>query len=174
MKITIQYDSAEVAKALNQIAAALGDLAPVLNSIGETLAASAKLRFKQGVGPDGVKWAPNRASTVSRYVASFSGSAHEDGLTLSRKGERLWDSKKPLIGESKALSSDIYADLFGGNELHVGSPMEYAAMQQFGGKKADYPHLWGDIPPRPFLGASEADERLILGELEDYFQASIR
>ncbi|MFK3602796.1 hypothetical protein [Pseudomonas sp. AP19] len=32
----------------------------------------------------------------------------------------------------------------------VGSDKPYAAMMQFGGG-ADFPHLWGDIPARPFL-----------------------
>lgn len=34
--------------------------------------------------------------------------------------------------------------------------MQYAAMQQFGGKKSEFPHLWGDIPARPFLPVDQA------------------
>ena len=33
----------------------------------------------------------------------------------------------------------------------VGSNKPYAAMMHFGGDKSDFPHLWGDIPGRPFL-----------------------
>jgi phage gpG-like protein len=29
--------------------------------------------------------------------------------------------------------------------------MPYAAMQNFGGTKAEFPHLWGDIPARAFF-----------------------
>ena len=29
--------------------------------------------------------------------------------------------------------------------------MVYAAMQQFGGTKQQFPYLWGDIPARPFM-----------------------
>lgn len=174
MKIIIQYDSAEVTRALNEVVRRGGNLSTALDNIGQTLVTSTKLRFGTSTAPDGTPWAPNKPSTISRYVASFSGTITEDRLTLTKKGEKLWDTKKPLIGESKALSTDIYSELFGGNELHVGSPMEYAAMQQFGGKKESYPNLWGDIPARPFLGVSDADERLILGELEDYFADPFR
>jgi phage gpG-like protein len=45
--------------------------------------------------------------------------------------------------------------------------MVYAAMQQFGGTKAEFPHLWGDIPERPFLGVSD-DEKEILEIISDY------
>ena len=33
----------------------------------------------------------------------------------------------------------------------VGSNKPYAAMMHFGGTKAEFPHLWGDIPARPYL-----------------------
>ncbi|MEB0047807.1 MULTISPECIES: phage virion morphogenesis protein [unclassified Pseudomonas] len=33
----------------------------------------------------------------------------------------------------------------------VGSNKPYAAMMHFGGDKSDFPHLWGDIPGRPYL-----------------------
>ncbi len=50
----------------------------------------------------------------------------------------------------------------------LGSPMEYAAMQQFSGKKSEFPHLWGDIPARPFLGISKEDRQAILDIVEAY------
>lgn len=33
----------------------------------------------------------------------------------------------------------------------VGSNKPYAAMMQFGGDRADFPQLWGDVPSRPYL-----------------------
>jgi phage gpG-like protein len=62
------------------------------------------------------------------------------------------------------------------NSLLVGSTMKYAAMQQFGGKKSQFPHLWGDIPARPFLpitpsGTLYPDEKdKILAALRDAFE----
>jgi len=50
--------------------------------------------------------------------------------------------------------------------------MEYAAMQQFGGKKSEFAHLWADIPARPFIGLSPADLAGI-EELTDDWLASL-
>jgi len=55
----------------------------------------------------------------------------------------------------------------------IGSPMEYAAMQQFGGTKAEFPNLWGDIPARPFLGISSQDENEILTILRNYLESAV-
>ena len=46
--------------------------------------------------------------------------------------------------------------------------MAYAAMQQFGGTKSQFPHLWGDIPARPFLGISTADKQNIRDIIGSY------
>jgi phage gpG-like protein len=43
-------------------------------------------------------------------------------------------------------------------------------MQQFGGTKAEFPNLWGDIPPRPFLGLSIEDEIMIRQTLESWLK----
>jgi phage gpG-like protein len=40
-------------------------------------------------------------------------------------------------------------------------------MQQFGGTKARFPNLWGNIPARPFLGVSAADKDEILEILRE-------
>jgi phage gpG-like protein len=55
--------------------------------------------------------------------------------------------------------------------LLVGSPKEYAAMQQFGDKKSEYPQLWGDIPAREYLGISPEDETNILNTIADYISS---
>jgi len=48
--------------------------------------------------------------------------------------------------------------LNGKDAVEIGTNLPYGAMQQFGGTKAEFPHLWGDIPERPFLGLSKDDE----------------
>jgi phage gpG-like protein len=58
--------------------------------------------------------------------------------------------------------------------LLVGSNKEYAAMQQFGGTKAQFPHLWGDIPARPFMGVSDDDERELLALVHDHLLDAAR
>jgi phage gpG-like protein len=59
-------------------------------------------------------------------------------------------AKKPLIGETGALSGGVTYNVASG-VLEFGNVMEYAAMQHFGGTKSAFPNLWGDIPARPHI-----------------------
>lgn len=124
--------------------------APLLALIGEDLVESTKERFVTKIGPDGKAWEDNAASTIER------------------KGRN-----DPLVGETGSLNSQIFYNLVGNDELEIGSTMIYAAMQQFGGTKAEFPHLRGDIPDRPFLGFSTEDDENILQSVEDYLRNSI-
>lgn len=148
--IEVKVDNGEVIAALRRLAASAENPRPVLLAIGEELTRSTKLRFQTSTAPDGKKWAPNKSSTLAR-----------------KKGD------KPLIGKTHLLSQQIShaADM---QSLVVGSSMKYAAMQQFGGKKSQFPNLWGDIPARPFLGISDADEKMIVGEIGDYLRRALR
>ncbi len=64
----------------------------------------------------------------------------------------------------------INYQLTGNDTLDVGSPTVYAAMQQFGGKKSEFPQLWDDIPARLFLGISAGDEQSILDTFNAYLK----
>lgn len=147
--IEVKIDKGEVTAALRRLAASAANPRPALLAIGEELTKSTKLRFQTSTAPDGKKWAPNKPSTLAR-----------------KKGD------KPLIGKTHLLAQQISPHV-GLDYLIVGSPMKYAAMQQFGGKKSQFPNLWGDIPARPFLGISDADEKMIVGEIGDYLRKAI-
>lgn len=144
--IEIKVDNKNVIAALERLARATADMRPALLAIGEDLVKSTKKRFETSTAPDGSHWAANSAVTLKR-----------------KKGG------KPLIGKTRLLAQQIYSNV-DGNGLQVGSIMEYAAMQQFGGKKSKFPHLWGDIPARPFLGISDADEQKIVSVVNDYLR----
>ena len=95
-------------------------------------------------------------------------------MSNERSLKYIWNRKgrnKPLVDHG-TLMDMIKAEVHG-NVLEVGSPMEYAAMQQFGGEKSEFPNLWGDIPARPFLGISDADEKAILKIVEDHLLDSL-
>lgn len=138
---------------------------PVLAEIGEDQTESTKRRFSTAKAPDGTPWAQNSATTIARYGDLFA--RKKDG-TRSKKTEAKIAGKKPLTGETRALATTINYQVLGDNEVGIGSPMVYAAMQQHGGKKSDFPHLWGNIPARPFLGASEADKINIADLVRSY------
>ncbi|MFN3575376.1 MAG: phage virion morphogenesis protein [Tabrizicola sp.] len=157
---TIDIKDNEIPAALARLSAALSDLAPAFEEIGEIVLASTRLRFAQGVAPDGSRWAPKSRTTLLRYGA--------------RSSNRI--DVRPLFGPSGSLSSQIYYEA-GPDSLQWGSPLIYAATQQFGAKKGAFgrtsrngPIPWGDIPARPFLGLSAEDETNILTSLGDWLE----
>ncbi|MGF1546442.1 MAG: phage virion morphogenesis protein [Thiotrichales bacterium] len=86
--------------------------------------------------------------------------------------------KKPLIGESKSLSTQIYYRVTG-NTVVVRSTPVYGAAQQFGARKGAIgrnrrgaPIPRGDVPARPFLGPSTADEAMILDEFRSHIDSA--
>ena len=163
--LEINLLTADVQRALNDLAGRVGDLRPALQAIGENLVESTQRRFATSTAPDGTPWAPNRPVTIARHVHSVKGTKTKDGQFLTKKGAARWDSKKPLIGETKHLSEQIHWELQGKASVFVFSAMEYAAIQQFGAKQGQSgrtrrgaPIPWGDIPARPFFGLSDADQ----------------
>ena len=143
--ITVEIKNDEISAALARVSAALSDTTPLMQDFGEYLIKSTKERFPAGTAPDGSVWAAKSPVTIARYPGST----------------------KPLIGESKSLSSQIFYEAFP-DRVEWGSPMVYAAMQQFGGTKSAFPNLWGDIPARPFIGISPEDEGNLLDIAGDW------
>lgn len=149
----IEFDTSQADALLKQLAAQLTDMTSVMDQIGEILIASTKDRFQQGVAPSGAAWAPNTAATLARKRGS-----------------------KPLIGESRSLSTLIAYEARP-DGVSWGSNLIYAAVQQLGAGKGLFgsmangsPIPWGDIPARPFLGVSEADEAGIVTTIEAFLQ----
>jgi phage virion morphogenesis protein len=168
--IEVKVDSRQVLDALKNLERKTGNLRPALKEIGEDLMESTKRRFATSTAPDGTPWEANSPVTIARYLGQTGGNYKKDG-SLTKRGAGRAGSKNPLIGETKELSSSIGYQVTA-NTVAVGSPMEYAAMQQFGGKKSEFPHLWGDIPARPFLGLSDDDEAKIVGVVRRYLSGS--
>ncbi|MFN4089977.1 MAG: phage virion morphogenesis protein [Alphaproteobacteria bacterium] len=146
--IEIEFDDGGVAAGLDRLGGLLDDLTPVMQEIGEYMTEATKRRFREGTGPDGIAWAAKSAATLAAY---------------SRRGER--QDPRPLWGPTGMLAAQIFHEA-GPDRVEVGSNRIYAAMMQFGGTKAAFPHLWGDIPARPFLGLSEDDRAAILEAID--------
>ena len=143
--IRIEIDDADVRAMLREALARVENLRPAMREIGEVLLSSTKDRFADTTGPDGQRWAENRATTLAR-----------------KSGTRpLTDSG--ILGGTIAYQLDP-----SGNAVSIGTNRIYGAMQQFGGTRQMWPHLWGDIPPRPFLGISTDDRDQILTILRDH------
>ena len=149
--IRIEISDREVTAALSRLDGLLADLTPVMQEIGEALVASTTDRFAAGVSPAGAPWAPKSPATLAKYA----------------RGQDRVDSR-PLHGPSLTLSRTIFHQA-GSRQVEVGSNRVYAAMMQFGGQKAAFPHLWGNIPARPFLGLSEEDRGAIIEIVAEWF-----
>lgn len=157
--LTIKVDKGRVPTALAQVLDVLERPRPMLQAIGEYGIDSTMARFRTGKAPDGTRWAPKSKTTLARHPRG---------------------GRKPLIGESRALSSTI-AYQVGARSVAWGSNQVYAAVQQFGapagslwrgkdkrGRSGKAP--WGDIPARPYLGLSAADERAILEIVREHLE----
>lgn len=177
--LTITLDDAAVRAAFAAVIQAGLKPSPLLKGVGELLLGSTKERFAHGVGPDGQRWAPNAESTLSSLLNKYKGSRTGRGR-LSKRGAQRAASKKPLIGETRQLSTQIVYDV-SGKRLTVGSPMVQAAVQQFGARKGQFgrakkgaPIPWGDIPARPFLGLSLRDRAEIDALAREYLATAVK
>lgn len=183
--IELKMENAKALDALSQVASGAANLRPAMQDVGEYLLVTTRKRFETGTAPDGSRWAPNSQATMLAYLGSRSGVWDQKGNRvgtkkgylrqdgrLGAKGVTTIMSKKPLIGESLALSTTINYRA-SADAVEIGSPMEYAAMQQFGGGKGKFKHLWGDIPARPFLGLSGDDEEAVVSIVSDYLRSLI-
>ncbi|ASK20693.1 phage virion morphogenesis protein [Halomonas sp. N3-2A] len=141
---TINANTEVVERAITELLNKGEDLTAAMKSIGEEMTNRTQQRFRDKEAPDGTPWAANSP------------------VTEKRKGH-----DRVLEGESKQLAKQFsYSASSDGVEW--GSLMIYAAMQNFGGTKAEFPHLWGDIPGREFIGLSDDDEDEVLGILADH------
>jgi len=174
--IKIEITDSGVVDAFNRLIAFGGNPQNALKDIGETVVQFTKERFQKSADPYGNPWAPNSRVTLEallrnksgifapsfvrnsqlyskqqgwRYTGDKKGYFKKDG-TLTKKSQELMMGKKPLIGESKSLSTQFSYRVFC-DSVVISSPIVYAAMQNFGGTKAEFPNLWGDIPARPFF-----------------------
>ena len=155
--ITVEFKAEQLMAALTRADAQFDDMLPLYRQIGEILLTSTKERFAKGEAPDGTKWKPKSPATLAKYGA--------------RKSNNV--DSRPLYGPTKLLSQQITSDA-ASDQVEIGSNRVYAAMMQYGGTKAAFPHLWGDIPARPFLGISAQDETNLVGEIEEWLRTAIR
>jgi len=178
--IRITIDDQTVLAALRRLMAAARAPRPALAAIGEALAETTKRRFAAGRGPDGQAWAANTEVTVARHLARFSGTRRKRDGTLTKKGERLRAAKRPLVGETKRLSSEIH-HVTSAQAVEIGSSLVYAAVQQFGAKKGAFGKTsrgasipWGDIPARPYLGLDDRDRNLVVRIVQRHLATAAR
>lgn len=147
--IIVSINDADVLSAFNRLIALSAQPTGPLLAIGEKVAEFTKVLFEKSQDPYGVPWAPNSDTTLRKLMHGSKKNFTKKGA-ISKRGEQLLSGKKPLIGESKDLSTKFSYRVLD-YAVAITSPMVYAAMQNFGGTKAEFPNLWGDIPARQFF-----------------------
>jgi phage gpG-like protein len=147
---TIVVTSGPVSALLSQLRDKVDDMAPFLIATGDDLVEGIKQRFVTATAPDGTPWQANSQVTMERYIMQRGGLSKKTGKILA-KGQKLAMNKRPLQGQTGDLARQFSSRVLSGSSLFVGSSMIYAAMQQYGGTKSQFPKLWGDIPARPFF-----------------------
>ena len=124
------------------------ELKGALNAIGEGLRTSTVERFEAEESPEGKKWKP-----------SIRAGMESGGKTLTQSGKLKTHIRKRVSGSGLAV---------GTNDIK-------AATHQFGDTrtirvKNRASSIRISIPPRPFLGISEADEQDIRETLEEILE----
>lgn len=160
----IEVQDAAVQTAFDRLIQAGRDPRPALGAIGEALYEISRRTFETGTDPWGRRWAPNTRATLEaffdRRAGESKGMTHRRGPNKGRatsKGAAAIAGKRPLIGASQFLSAQSLNHDVDDASVIIGSSAIQAAIQHFGGTKADFPHLWGDIPSRMFLPASATE-----------------
>lgn len=143
--ITLEIDDQPLRQALQRLSGQLDDLSPVMEKIAGDLQSAVEQNFATEGERIGHLWKKSRRAI------------QQGGKTLQDTG-RLAGSITKETGRDYAM---------------VGTNVIYAAMMQFGGKKSQFPHLWGDIPARPYLGLNADDEEDIRDKISKALQKAI-
>lgn len=140
------------------------DMTPLMQEIGEHLSETTKQRFQSSTSPSGAAWAPNAPATYLRYLGAFKDSFGSSGK-ITKSGASRASGKKPLIGETRRLSTEILysAD---SDSVEVGSYLAYSAIHQFGGTAG----RGSQIPARPYIGISSEDAEFIEERAGEYLR----
>lgn len=169
--IKIEHTVKPAQKALTKLAKRTGDVRPALKSMGEALTLSTEGRFDSQTDPTGNKWQDVKPRTRKR-------------------------KKHPkILTESGDLRGSIHPQV-DGDTLMIGTPSKYGAIHQLGGtikQEGIVVHLKGkgretrfakkgegdremkvnrtiNMPARPYLGVSKADEKELVAIAEDHLQ----
>lgn len=141
--IKITLNDTQAVKSLQQIANQLENPRRLYGVLGETLKKIHTDRFKTEIDPEGKKWKPLSDRT----------------LALKRKR-----GKSTKILRQDGYLADKTAYNVRNDGVEFGSQEIYARLHQFGGKAGRGKKV--TIPARPWLGAGEKDEQLLLRKAE--------
>ena len=131
----VEVDASDALQGLMGLIDSAKDMEPMFELIGDDMVDHITDLFRQERTPDGEPWA--ELSEVTK---------------MRRRG-----TEYNILRDTGILSNSIDFTATG-KSVEVGSPMEYAATQNYGAQKGQYgrtkrgsPIPWGDIPAREFI-----------------------
>lgn len=138
----------ELLRALDKLIQSATSPQPLYQEIGENLLASTRARYLDETDASGKKWAPLSPSYLS---------------SKKKRGSAYPTEKLLLTG--KMFSSLGFNATFSGLELGFSDEIHYAKWHQTGTPK---------MPARPPLGFSDGDKSMIINEINEFLNRSIR
>ena len=146
--LTITVDDSAFRTYLKQLQKDLGDLYPVMDSIGNALETRVRQRFQTATDPNGAKWAPWKPSTVASYPFPGTRAAAKYGAGNAR----LLDRYGTMLGGLNYQA--------GGTSVTVGFAAPYATFHEFGTKRMTRRGMLMANPDNGTLGQEDQSEVL--------------
>lgn len=141
--LSIKVESVQMEAVLNELAGRMGDLTPVMQTIGEIIVEQTDTAFETCVAPDGTAWPAS-------------------GRALATGGQTLIDTA--VLRNSITVQATE-------NQVEVGTNVLYAAIHQLGGKAGRGKKAI--IPSRPFLpDQGSLDWAEVKATLQDFLQGA--
>lgn len=165
--ITLEIENAaEVKAAFQELAARLNDLTPVFRDIGEAMLNSTRARFETSTDPEGHAWKDLSPATLHARAMARGGTVRsgKNKGRYTKKAAMAYAFAKPLIDTGNLMNLLNYQPA--PMEVRIGTPLIYGAAHQFGRPEIN-------LPARPFLGVSAADEQELLDILNEYLAGAL-
>ena len=175
--IRISIDDKEVLSALRRLAQSVtpAKMRQIMKRIGRDMQQSTKRRFNTSTGPDGRPWASLAQSTLLARLSEVGGAYSKRTGRITKKGTTAVMNRKPLIGDSKELSTTIRHQLAnGGAAVEIGTNRTFDEAKGVGAEVHQFGTRDGRIPARPFLGLSESDKTTVLNSLTRFLEEQTR
>lgn len=158
VSIKIDLNDREALDLLEEVKARALNMRPVMKAFGEHLFRTMQQRFDQEVAPDGSPWAPLAESTLEKR-------------NRNARSHRGRGGSPKILTDKSDLRKD-FAPFADADSVMLGTPLDYAAIHQFGGEAGRLDHRV-NIPARPYLGVTKEDDEELNATILDHLTGGL-
>lgn len=159
---SIRADGARwVERRLGRLLTRLGDLLPLMETLGAFLESTTRHRFETGIAPDGRAWKPSLRATLEGGQTLVKDGHLRDSITYLASNDRVEVGSNKIYAAVHQLGATIRP--VQANALHFQLPggLGFVTAQQV------------IIPARPYLGISGSDVRGVERLVDRYAEAAL-